>query len=149
MISLSNIHKATPKQILDQAFWHLLSMTHRSARANGACRYRLGESACALGAFISEVEYLQLRSRIEGVNWSLGSDDVLEYAQHDGMIPSRVKLESLSAILSELQYIHDRLESWDRYGMNERGFQLILDQYDHYNVRPPWALQQLACRDTE
>jgi hypothetical protein len=96
MITLATLPEATAQEVFDQSAIHLLTQNKKSSsyvpkKADGICKYRLGDLKCAAGCFISDEEY---NSSFEGKSWTT--------LHKEKLVPSNHYL-----LIKDLQEIHD------------------------------------------
>jgi hypothetical protein len=109
IVTLKNLHEATAQQVFTQVATHLLTQKSRSTvytPDNGeTCAYRNGNGLmCAAGCLIADDEYEPGMDNINA-NWA-------------GLqLHGYVKTQKHSNLISDLQYIHDRVKNtkeWKR-----------------------------------
>ena len=131
----------TDQELFNAVVTHLLGMTARCMSDTAAkCVYRgPGDTACAVGALMTDAEARRYDSGIE---------EVLDDYTHDyelGEVPFSPRLERMTAsenLLDNLQGVRDYRGSWDSEGgLGAYGVKRLIDIADMFDLKAPKALR--------
>ncbi len=103
IVTLKNLHEATPRQVFDQVKTHLLKQKARCIDSEGACRYKRYNNYCAAGCLIGDDRLAKKFDSLEATSWI-----TLVKAGHIPKNPHNI-------LIARLQIIHDGypVEEWE------------------------------------